>query len=114
MNHKSFSQIFSIFKKPILTEKSYKQMNDASAYSFYVDKNTNRWQIKKAFEKLFSVEVLKVNVLNTKKKHKRMGKFQGFKPAQKKVIVFINKDQKLNIYDEESEKVEDNDGNKKS
>ena len=61
-----------IIKKPFITEKSNIEVAEGK-YTFVVDKNATKTEIKKAVEKLFQVKVLKVNTLNFKGKRKRMG-----------------------------------------
>lgn len=84
-----------IIKHPILTEKTYKQMNTENTYTFAVAQTANKTIVKEAVSKLFDVKVESVNILNTKKQPKRMGKYAGFKKAYKKAIVKLAPGQQL-------------------
>ena len=86
-----------IIKKPFITEKSNIEVAEGK-YTFVVDKNATKTEIKKAVEKLFQVKVLKVNTLNFKGKRKRMGVHEGQRPDWKKAIVKIDTDPKPVTY----------------
>ena len=60
-----------IILKPVLTEKGYDGIA-SKKYTFYVKKDANKIEIKMAVEKLFGVQVAKVNTANCKGKLKRM------------------------------------------
>ena len=53
----------AILIKPILTEKATSS-NEAGKFSFIVDRKANKVQVKKAVEKTYNVNVLKVNTIN--------------------------------------------------
>ncbi len=85
---------YDIIIKPIITEKS---MMDAQEkrYTFQVNKNANKYQIKDAVEKIFGVKVLRVNTMNYDGKVKRVGRFNpGKRPDWKKAIVIVSADSK--------------------
>ena len=82
-----------IILKPVLTEKGYDGIA-SKKYTFYVKKDANKTEIKLAVEKLFGVQVAKVNTLNSKGKLKRMGRNQGYTPDRKKAIVTLQEDSK--------------------
>ncbi len=78
-----------IILKPIITERSI-DMLPTGKYTFKVAPDANKVEIKKAVEKLFTVEVTKVNTLNCKGRTRRVGRFEGKRPDWKKAIVTIN------------------------
>lgn len=80
-----------IILKPVITEKSMDGLKEGK-YTFKVDKTANKLQIASAVEQLFSVEVTKVNTINVRGRHRRVGKFEGKKPDWKKAIVTINQE----------------------
>ncbi|SES89799.1 50S ribosomal protein L23 [Anaerobranca gottschalkii] len=82
-----------IIKRPLITEKSNELMAEGK-YTFVVDKNANKIEIKHAVEKLFNVDVEKVYTMNMKGKFKRMGKYSGYRPDWKKAIVKLTKESK--------------------
>ncbi|MDD3840377.1 MAG: 50S ribosomal protein L23 [Clostridia bacterium] len=79
--------------RPVLTEKSYDQM-DEKKYTFIVDKKCNKIEIKEAIEQLFDVEVEKINTINMTGKFKRLGIHMGKRPDYKKAIVKLTEDSK--------------------
>jgi large subunit ribosomal protein L23 len=77
-----------VIKYPILTEKTYAQMEN-KVYTFAVDNRTNKAEVKKVIEFIFQVKVAKVNILKVAKKAAKLGKFEGFKSSYKKAIVYL-------------------------
>lgn len=84
---------YDIIIEPILSEKSYDGIQDKK-YAFKVDKKANRTEVKKAIEKIFKVEVEKVNIVNCDGKLKRMGRTQGKTSSYKKAYVKLTADSK--------------------
>lgn len=86
-----------IIIKPILTEKSYAGIPN-KVYTFQVNKNANKVEIKKAVEKLFEVQVARVNTVSVKGKQKvrrtKNGRQVGSTSDYKKAIVFLKPDSK--------------------
>lgn len=91
--------ITTIIKKPIITEKSMKEV-DNYHYTFLVDKKANKNQIAKAVEKLFKVNVLSVRTVKIAGKTKKIGKRGKTKKMadKKKAIVEIKKNQKIEVF----------------
>ena len=84
---------FDIIIRPIITEQSMAQM-DENKYTFEVAKTSNKSEIKKAIESIFSVKVAKVNTMNMTGKVKRQGMNIGKRPNWKKAIVTLTDDSK--------------------
>ena len=82
-----------IIIKPIVTEQSMAAMAE-NKYTFVVSKSANKTEIKKAVEKIFGVDVEKVNTLNYDGKVKRMGRSVGRTPSFKKAVVKLTADSK--------------------
>ncbi|TVP95029.1 MAG: 50S ribosomal protein L23 [Acholeplasmatales bacterium] len=87
-----------IIKRPIITEKSMQLVEKLNQYTFSVDKRANKIQIKQAIEELFDVKVLKVNIINTTPKKKRVGRYEGYKNEMTKAIVTLAKEDKIEIF----------------
>ncbi len=90
---------FNIYDKiisPIVTEKSTNQ-SEQNKIIFKVNKNFNKNLIKKNVEKIFKVEVTKVNIVNKKSRIKatrgRKVKISGYKKA----IVTLKKGQNIDL-----------------
>jgi large subunit ribosomal protein L23 len=82
-----------IIIKPVLSEKSYDSMQDRK-YTFIVDKNANKTEIKQAVEAIFGVKVESVNTIRQQGKMKRMGVHTGRRPSFKKAYVKLTEDSK--------------------
>ena len=82
-------ELTSIIKYPILTEKTYQQMQQ-NIYTFAVDKKATKIEIKKAVEFIFQVKVDSINTFNVPRKPKRVGRFNGFVAGYKKAIIKIS------------------------
>lgn len=90
-------KVYDIIKKPLMSEKSYAQIQD-KVYTFIVDKNANKVEIRKAVEEIFNVQVEKVNTVTTKGEAKvrntKSGVVKGKTSDIKKAIVTLKKDSK--------------------
>jgi large subunit ribosomal protein L23 len=88
---------YDIIKKPLMSEKSYAQIQN-KVYTFVVDKNANKVEIRKAVEEIFGVQVDKVNTVTTKGEAKvrntKSGVVKGKTSDVKKAIVTLKKDSK--------------------
>ena len=82
-----------IIISPVITERSMDNLQEGK-YTFRVAKDANKSEIKKAVEKLFGVEVSKVNTLNVRGKEKRVGRYFGKTASWKKAIVTLTEDSK--------------------
>lgn len=87
-------QARDIIKRPVLTEKSYQLMGE-NKYTFLVDTRAHKTQIKQAIEEIFGVKVEKVNVMNYKKKFRRVGRHAGYTNKRRKAIVKLAEGQTI-------------------
>lgn len=92
------TKFYDIIKAPIITEQSTQLIESQNRYTFKVDKKANKVEIKKAIEAIFSVNVLSVNTVNVLPKFKKVGKYEGYKPAYKKAVVKIAEGQKIDAF----------------
>lgn len=84
---------YDIVKRPVISEKSMELAQDRK-YTFIVDKNANKLEIKKAIEEIFDVKVDKVNTMNYDGRAKRVGKYLGKTASFKKAVVKLSEDSK--------------------
>jgi large subunit ribosomal protein L23 len=89
-----------ILKKPLITEKSSKLQEKNNQYTFLVDVNSNKIEIKREIEDKFGVSVKEVNTVNYEGRKARVGRFFGKKSDFKKAIVTLAKRDKLDIYEQ--------------
>lgn len=85
--------------KPVVSEKTTGLMEE-NKYTFKVDKNANKIEIKHAVETIFKVKVTDVKTMNVHGKMKRQGRFVGLTPSWKKAIVTVKSGQRLPIFEE--------------
>ena len=86
-----------IIKAPIITEKSADLAQNNNTYTFSVDVNANKTQIKQAIEKIFNVTVLSVNTVNVKPKTRRVGRYTGKTNRVKKAIVKLDEGSSIEL-----------------
>ena len=81
-----------IIVRPLITEKSMDTVAE-KRYSFEVAKDANKAEIAAAVEAMFKkTKVVKVNIVNMKKKPKRYGVHFGYTSEWKKAIVTLSED----------------------
>lgn len=91
----------NVIIRPIITEKSMKLLDEDNKVTFEVAKGVNKIEVRQAVEALFNVEVVKVNILNTKPQTRRVGRYVGKTSAVHKAIVKIKEGQSINLFGEE-------------
>ena len=89
---------YEIIVRPLITEKSMKLVEEGK-YTFEVKQGSNKVEVKKAVEELFKVDVTAVNMVNTLRKKRRVGKYEGLRPAVQKAIVTLADGQKLDVFE---------------
>ena len=95
------AHITDVLKKPVLTEKSLLLQQTENKYTFDVDLNANKTEVKIAVERMFDVKVENVTMMNVKAKTKRMGKYVGKTNRRRKAIVKLAKGSEINLFGEE-------------
>lgn len=91
---KAFS--YEIIKEPHISEKA-SILSESNQYVFKVNPRSNKQEIKKSIEGIYSVNVLSVNVIKIPPKKRRLGRTQGFRKKYQKAIVTIKEGQKIEI-----------------
>ena len=85
---------YDVILKPVVTEKSMNQMGEKK-YTFLVNPEANKSQIKEAVEKMFAgTKVESINTMNNDGKNKRRGMVVGKTAKTKKAIVKLTADSK--------------------
>ena len=95
----------NVVMKYIMTEKSSFLTEKVNQYSFYVDKDANKFQIKKTIENLYAVEITDVSTMRLGggkkiKKYTNKGVFHVTKTIRKKAIVTVKKGQVIDFSQE--------------
>ena len=88
--------LFDKILSPLVTEKST-NLSEQNKITFKVHKNANKKNLKKNLEKIFKVNVTKVNIINKKSRIKitrgKKVKLKGFKKA----IITLKKGQNIDL-----------------
>ena len=87
---------YKIILKPIITEKATK-LSEFNKVVFEVASKSNKNEIKSAVEKLFSVKVKSVNIVNIKGKVKRFKGVLGKRNNIKKAVITLNEGNTIDI-----------------
>lgn len=90
--------VYEVLKKPVVSEKTM-ALQAENKYTFLVNPDANKIEIKHAVEKAFGVTVLAVSTMNIQGKLKRVGRFQGRTSAKKKAIVTLKAGDKIELFD---------------
>ncbi|MSU54239.1 MAG: 50S ribosomal protein L23 [Candidatus Staskawiczbacteria bacterium] len=91
---KGFS--YNIVKEPHISEKA-SVLAESDKYTFKVYSNTNKLEIKKSVQGIYGVNVLRVNIIKSPKKKRRLGRTEGYKKAFTKAVVTVKAGQKIEI-----------------
>jgi large subunit ribosomal protein L23 len=92
-------ELYSVIKRPLVTEKSTSEREERNKYIFEVDPRANKIEIGQAVEKLFKVKVLDVRAFNVPAKKNRMGRFGGKNNDWKKAIVTVAPGSSIEIFE---------------
>tara|TARA_B100001029_G_C14916707_1_gene369636 strand:+ start:353 stop:646 length:294 start_codon:yes stop_codon:yes gene_type:complete len=88
--------LYDKIRSPLVTEKST-NLSEQNKIIFKVDAKANKKNLKKNIEKIFKVNVTKVNIINKKSRIKvtrgRKVKVKGFKKA----IITLKKGQNIDL-----------------
>ena len=93
---KNENSAFDIILSPVITEKST-NLNALNKLTFKVSKDANKSSIKQSIEKLYKVEVIKVNTILSKSKIKVVRGKLGRKTGYKKAIVTLKEGQTIDM-----------------
>ena len=81
---------------PNITEKST-SLSEFNKIVFKVNKGASKNSIKKSIEKIFKVNVIKINTINLKGKTKLVRNKRAYKTGYKKAIVTLKKGQSIDL-----------------
>ncbi len=91
----------SILSSPLVTEK-VSALNEKGKYGFIVAPEANKVEIKNAVEKMYGVNVARVNTINVLGKFKsrftKAGVLSGRKASYKKAIVTLAEGEVIDFY----------------
>jgi large subunit ribosomal protein L23 len=92
--------------RPVITEKSTRQIDDDNVYTFLVDERANKIEIRDAIQRLFDVDVMDVRTMRYAGKARRslMGRMSrsrdvGRRRSFKKALVTLADGQHIEFYE---------------
>jgi large subunit ribosomal protein L23 len=89
---------YSVIIRPLITEQGMHFATTRSAYSFEVNRQANKTQIKNAVERIYGVKVQKVRTANQTGKHRRRGRTVGMTSSWKKAVVLLEPDYHIDLF----------------
>ncbi len=92
---KKFHHLDTIIS-PTITEKAT-SLSEFNKVVFKVNKGASKISIKRSIEKIFKVNVIKVNTINFKGKTKLVRNRKTFKSGYKKAIITLKKGQSIDL-----------------
>ncbi len=93
------SDLRSVIKSHIATERTTILREKNHEYVFEVDKRASKHVVRQAVEKVFNVKVEDVRTLIVPGKLKRQGRTEGKTGTWKKAIVRLKKDQVITVFE---------------
>lgn len=84
--------------RPLITEKNTNLMM-YNKYSFEVDRNATKPQIKHAIETIFKVTVTRVHTMNMRGKLRRRGRNVGYTSSWKKAVVTLIEGDRIDLFE---------------
>ncbi len=91
--------IYSVIKKPHVTEKTSLGSDVTNTVAIVVDRNANKIEIKQAVEALFKVKVEDVRTVNVSGKVKRFGRNSAKRSNWKKAYVSLQEGQSIDFFE---------------
>ena len=92
---------FAVILKPVITEKSMAGMQNSNKVTVKVAKDTNKTEVKLAFERIFQVKVVDVKIVNVHAKATTRGtRYHGHIQGYKKAIVTIASGEAIDLFRE--------------
>lgn len=97
---------FDVIVRPVVTEKSARDIEERNVYTFIVDKGANKVEIREAVEKIWDVNVQGVRTMRYAGKARRplLGRMSrernvGRRPSYKKAMVTLSEGDQIEFYE---------------
>ena len=84
--------------RPVVSEKSYGAL-ERNSYTFLVEPQANKTEIKEAIQQIWNVRVLNVNTLMRRGKTKRTRFAKGKRPDHKHAVVKLAQGDSIEIFE---------------
>ena len=90
---------YDIIIRPVVTEKTNIQKEEANQVTFEVDRKANRIEVRRAIERIFNVRVVNVRTMQIRGKFKRRGRVLGKRRDWKKAIVTLRPGERIEFFE---------------
>jgi len=97
---------FDVIVRPVVTEKSARDIEERNVYTFIVDNAANKVEIREAVEKIWDVNVQDVRTMRYAGKARRafLGRMSrertaGRRPSYKKAMVTLSEGDQIEFYE---------------
>jgi large subunit ribosomal protein L23 len=90
-------ELYEVLRRPLITEKNT-MLSAQNKYTFEVAREANKPMIREAVEKIFKVDVTKVNTSNVRGKMRRVRRDRGMTRSWKKAVVTLKPGQRIDIF----------------
>ena len=98
---KATEKDFSVIVKPVITEKSMAKMQNENKVTVRVADDTNKTEVKLAFERIFQVKVEEVKIVNVHPKATTRGtRYHGHIQGYKKAVVTVAQGEAIDLFRE--------------
>ena len=91
--------LYRTIVRPLVTEKTSASYQDRGEYTFEVNPDASKIEIKAAVEKLWPVKVASIQTMNCRGKDRRVGGNVGRRPNWKKAIVKLREGDTIEIFE---------------
>ncbi len=90
----------TVVRRAMISEKGSLLLEKSNTYIFEVAPDSNKVEIRKAVEAIFSVNVVSVRTMNMYGKNKRLGAFFGRRSHWKKAVVKLKEGQTIELFEQ--------------
>jgi large subunit ribosomal protein L23 len=91
--------VYDVIQRPLVTEKSNIAREESNVVTLAVSPSASKYDIRRAVESLFDVQVLDVHTMRQPRKKRRVGKYAGRKPEWKKAIVHLAEGHSIEFFE---------------
>ena len=88
-----------VIQRPLVTGKSTLAREERNEVTFAVDPKASKYDVRRAVEELFSVQVEDVRTMRMPRKMRRVGRFIGARPQWKKAVVRLAEGQSIEFFE---------------
>jgi large subunit ribosomal protein L23 len=92
---------YNVLKRPILSEKSTDAREGLKQYTFEIDVEATKDDVRVAVEKILGAKVARVATLTTRGKIRRRGKHASSAKLKKKAIISLAQGQSLKLFEDQ-------------